>query len=164
MCIRHHTNCSVESVTERGTVTYNIDHMCIRHQTNCSVESVTERGAHIFSVWKRSSSCRNFNNTRVCVSHSWHVGVSCSVVILLIIIQFGRIGVGHPEIQETGVLRKFLQTLEFSLTDFPPDSSEIVLVFFPFTPSPGLLLPPRLPSYTSPSFLGLKKNLEKNKK
>ena len=50
--------------------------MCIRHHTNCSVESVTERGVvlllnpHIvFSVGKRSSGCRNFNIVRVCPGH-----------------------------------------------------------------------------------------------
>ena len=46
--------------------------MCIRHHTNCSVESVSERGAPepsmVLSTWKRSSSCRNFNS-RVCPGH-----------------------------------------------------------------------------------------------
>jgi hypothetical protein len=41
-----------------------------RTVTNCSVESVTERsiaGPHIvFSTWKRSSDCRNYNIVGVC--------------------------------------------------------------------------------------------------
>ena len=40
--------------------------MCIRHHTNCSVESVVERGSVVLPLssvrgLQRSSSCRNFN-------------------------------------------------------------------------------------------------------
>jgi hypothetical protein len=46
--------------------------------------------------------------------------------------------------------------LDFSLTDFPPASSEVVLPCFPFTPS--FVFPPRLPiARAAPSFLVLKK-------
>jgi hypothetical protein len=46
--------------------------MCRRHHTNCSVESVSKRSATgpqiVFSTWRSSSGCRNFN-VRVCTGH-----------------------------------------------------------------------------------------------
>jgi hypothetical protein len=56
--------------------------MCIKHHTQYSVESVTERGATsvtVFNVWNRSTGCRRLNNTRALPRVSW-TGVPFTMV------------------------------------------------------------------------------------